>query len=398
MRSSVRVAVIACAVLALGQGATAQQDVEDKLEDTRDQLDDARSTRDQLQVDTGNARVALADADSRLAALELQLREREAELVAAQTELDAANEAAGQVNADLILLNGELSQSRTELAATRDAFDDRVAAAYKHGGALPYAEALLRTRDISELATVTHYVRAILRADRRVIDGVADETAAVAAARSDVDSLRESLAAEQAIAAVAQDNVSRATTTHRVVTAMVAEERQARSGLVTDLEGDLATYTVLVTDLEAQSTELAAELARLGAGVAPIEGDLLWPTAGRAGSPFGYRTHPIFGSRRLHAGVDVAGPTGQPIIAVADGTVVSADRRGGYGLAVVIDHGGGLATLYAHQSVLAVSAGEFVGQGQKIGEVGSTGFSTGPHLHYEVRVKGTPQDPMAWYG
>lgn len=398
MRPSVRVAVVACAVLVLGHGAAAQQGVQDQLEETRDDLQDARSTRDRIEVDTGNARVELADADSRLAALEAQLRDREADLVAAQAELDAANEAAVAVNAELLLLNGELSQSRQDLTATREAFDHRVAAAYKHGGALPYAEALLRTRDINELANVTHYVQAILRADRRVVDGVADETEAVAAARSGVDRLRESLAAEQAVAADAQAEVSRAADTHRIVTAMVAEERRARSGLVADLEGDLATYTALVSDLEEQSSELAAELARLDVGVAPIEGDLLWPTAGTAGSPFGNRTHPIFGTTRLHAGVDIAGSTGQPIIAAADGTIVSAGRRGGYGLAVVIDHGGGLATLYAHQSVLAVSSGEFVGQGQKIGEVGSTGFSTGPHLHYEVRVNGAPQNPLNWYG
>jgi murein DD-endopeptidase MepM/ murein hydrolase activator NlpD len=184
----------------------------------------------------------------------------------------------------------------------------------------------------------------------------------------------------------------------RELTTLVAEERSRRADVLATLESNLATYKQLVSSYEAESARIAAELAksRWRAG-APGAGELLWPTDGRAGSGFGYRTHPIFGSRRLHTGIDIGGPTGQPIIAAADGLVVSAGWRGGYGMAVVIDHGGGLATLYAHQSRLTVSEGTVVGAGQKIGEIGSTGQSTGPHLHFEVRVNGSPRDPMEWY-
>ncbi len=111
-------------------------------------------------------------------------------------------------------------------------------------------------------------------------------------------------------------------------------------------------------------------------------------------SRFGFRTHPIFGTRRLHAGTDFRGATGTPVLAAAGGTVVYAGPRGGYGNAVIIDHGGALATLYAHQSRLSVATGDRVETGQAVGAVGSTGFSTGPHLHFEVRVNGTPVDPL----
>ena len=113
-------------------------------------------------------------------------------------------------------------------------------------------------------------------------------------------------------------------------------------------------------------------------------------------SGFGPRVHPIYGDVRMHTGIDFGASMGTPIRAAADGIVVSAGPFGGYGNATVIDHGNGLATMYAHQSQIIVSAGQRVSRGQVIGYVGSTGFSTGPHLHFEVRVQGTPVDPMQY--
>ena len=140
-----------------------------------------------------------------------------------------------------------------------------------------------------------------------------------------------------------------------------------------------------------------AVLASTWAAGQPGRGELLWPVDGAVNSPYGYRTHPISGNRRLHAGLDVAAPTGTPILAAAEGTVVHAGPRGGYGLAVIIDHGDGLKTLYAHTSRMHVSKGWTVEAGRKIAEVGSTGFSTGPHLHFEVRIDGDPVDPLPYY-
>jgi murein DD-endopeptidase MepM/ murein hydrolase activator NlpD len=111
------------------------------------------------------------------------------------------------------------------------------------------------------------------------------------------------------------------------------------------------------------------------------------------GSGFGMRVHPILRYERLHAGVDLSAPTGTEILAVAKGKVLLAESRGGYGNTVVISHGFGIATVYAHQSRLLVQAGDKVKAGDVIGEIGSTGLSTGPHLHFETRVRGVPVDP-----
>jgi murein DD-endopeptidase MepM/ murein hydrolase activator NlpD len=121
---------------------------------------------------------------------------------------------------------------------------------------------------------------------------------------------------------------------------------------------------------------------------------LMAPVAGRITSGFGMRFHPILHFARMHAGIDFGAAWGSPIVAAADGTVVAAGWGGGYGRQVQISHGGGIVTLYGHMSSIAATAGEPVRQGQVIGYVGSSGLSTGPHLHFEVKVNGQPVDPM----
>lgn len=172
----------------------------------------------------------------------------------------------------------------------------------------------------------------------------------------------------------------------------------AASVLVASISADIARFEQHKEGLEADAAALEAELAaRVSAGEQPSSG-LMRPVPGAVSSPFGYRIHPIFGTRRLHTGWDLSAGAGDPIVAAASGVVVSAGGRGGYGNAVVIDHGGGLATLYAHQSSMAVSAGQQVEKGQVVGYVGCTGYCTGAHLHFETRVGGRPVDPAGYVG
>lgn len=122
-------------------------------------------------------------------------------------------------------------------------------------------------------------------------------------------------------------------------------------------------------------------------------GGMIWPVNGEITSPFGWRTHPIFGSSRFHSGLDIAADYGVPIVAAQGGVVIESGWIGGYGNTVMIDHGGGIVTLYGHNQSLAVDVGQSVGQGQVIAYCGSTGNSTGPHCHFEVRLNGEPVSP-----
>ncbi len=164
-------------------------------------------------------------------------------------------------------------------------------------------------------------------------------------------------------------------------------------------KGELASTRKQERQFVSEANALAAADARVrgqlaasqGAGdTTPSAAGLIWPVNGPVTSPFGYRWG------RLHAGIDIGVPYGTPIHAAAAGTVVLAGWTGGYGNYTCIDHGGGLATCYAHQSSYAVSGGAQVSQGQVIGYVGNTGHSFGPHLHFEVRINGNPVDPLGY--
>lgn len=125
---------------------------------------------------------------------------------------------------------------------------------------------------------------------------------------------------------------------------------------------------------------------------------LVLPARGVVTSGFGHREHPVTGRQRLHAGIDIGAPTGRAVVAAAAGIVAFAGEVSGYGQTVIVDHGGGVTTLYAHQSAIDVAVGASVAAGQRLGRVGSTGLSTGPHLHFEVRVDGAPVNPAGWLG
>lgn len=173
----------------------------------------------------------------------------------------------------------------------------------------------------------------------------------------------------------------------------------AEQAIVNSIKSKKADYTKQMAQLQAESNALAAQIKKQQAGssvpVAP--GKMKRPVSASINSPFGYRTHPIYGDQRLHAGVDFGASYGTAIGAAKDGKVIYASQMSGYGNVIIIDHGGGISTLYAHQSSFAVGLGAVVKQGQTIGYVGATGNVTGPHLHFEVRVNGTPVDPMGYF-
>ncbi|MDR0817863.1 MAG: M23 family metallopeptidase, partial [Clostridiales Family XIII bacterium] len=152
-----------------------------------------------------------------------------------------------------------------------------------------------------------------------------------------------------------------------------------------------------VEDNQKASNALAAELAARKSTTTYGGGKLGWPVVGRVSSEYGYRVHPISHTKKMHTGIDIAVPTGTPIHAAGDGTVISAGwNSGGYGNIVMIDHGSNIVTVYGHNSSVSCKVGQTVKRGDVIAKAGSTGNSTGPHCHFEVRVNGATQNPRGW--
>jgi murein DD-endopeptidase MepM/ murein hydrolase activator NlpD len=176
----------------------------------------------------------------------------------------------------------------------------------------------------------------------------------------------------------------------------LAAARVLKRGALSDVRASRAEHLDEVESLAAESASLAAEIREAQAQAAasstgsgtPSASGFIWPVNGVVVSGFGWR------GSRMHEGIDISASSGTPIWAAAAGTVIWSGWRGGYGNAVVVDHGNGLATLYAHSSSLLVSVGQSVGQGETVALVGTTGNSSGPHLHFEVRVNGTAVDPL----
>jgi murein DD-endopeptidase MepM/ murein hydrolase activator NlpD len=175
----------------------------------------------------------------------------------------------------------------------------------------------------------------------------------------------------------------------------LAEALEANRTLLDQIETDIAEFEGELAALEREEGSIRSQIAAASSPKpAPSsDGALVRPVPGAVSSGFGTRLHPITGKVRMHNGLDMNGAQGSPIVAAGSGTVILSGVKGGYGNTIMIDHGGGMVTLYAHQYSLAVSVGMSVSAGQVIGYVGNTGQSTAPHLHFEVRINGDPVNP-----
>jgi murein DD-endopeptidase MepM/ murein hydrolase activator NlpD len=234
---------------------------------------------------------------------------------------------------------------------------------------------------------------------------LATETAGLAAQQKDLETA-------QAVAAAGEEKARsiavRADQAAAHVAQLIAQRKsalgaaqQARAADVKEYQAAQAASKLLAIHLRnlARARALAAQRSHISIA-RPSNARFLWPTDGQFTSPFGWRMHPIFHEMRFHAGIDIGAPIGTPVWAADAGTVIYAGYASGYGTLVLVSHGTvngqDLTTGYAHMSELDVSVGQSVGRGQQVGRVGNEGNSTGPHLHFEVRLDGNPVDPLGW--
>jgi len=253
-------------------------------------------------------------------------------------------------------------------------------------------EVILESTSFQDVLDQLHYLEAIARQDKRITKTVAVARDKVQVARERTKTIRARVHSETQVIAVRTQQKRIAKSELLLSQGSLVGKRKRQKGQLASTRAQERAFVAEANALAAQDARVRAQLAAAqgASNTTPSAAGLIWPVNGPVTSPFGYRWG------RLHSGIDIGVPEGTPIHAAAAGTVVLAAWTDGYGNYTCIDHGGGLATCYAHQSAYAVSTGAHVSQGQVIGYVGNTGHSFGPHLHFEVRINGVPVDPLGY--
>lgn len=349
-------------------------------DDLEDQLADLQRQAEEQQAKTNEASAKVESVSERLRQIQEELRVATAEYKEVKGQLDSVE--------DKISDNTELLQkTEADLKVKNKKLQQRVRDIYINGQ-ISYVDVLFGAKDFADLMTRMDVLKRIIKHDYDLIMKVREEKATVENTRAQLE--KDKAEAEVLVADAQAKKVK------------VEDKESEQQVLLDQAIYDRDTSERMYEEIMAASQEVAnmirrSHMSSAGYSGAPAgAGGMIWPISGPITSEFGWRTHPIFGTARFHSGLDIGGDYGMPIYAAASGTVIYAGWISGYGNAVIIDHGGGVTTLYGHNDSLNVSEGENVAQGQVIAMCGSTGNSTGPHCHFEVRENGEPVSPYGY--
>jgi len=323
-----------------------------------------------------------------------EVEQVEGQLLGALSELDDLNnklaEAKSEVDKttiEMVIKEEELKRIEDELADSIRILNDRVVSIYKNGKG-NILEILLKAEDFLDFVSRLKLMNLFAEQDTQNILLIKEKRDATIGIKKSIIDLREKQKEYK-------NNVEKLVTQAEQKANEIEGIYNEKKNLLSQTTANKNALIRMEKELEIKEAEVKRILESYKYGTAP-SGKFMWPVAGRIKSGFGYRIHPIFGTRRFHSGIDIAAPYGTLVKAADGGQVVQAGYFGGYGYSIMVYHGGGFATWYAHLSSIRVSVGQFVERGQVIGLVGSTGWATGPHLHFEVRINGAAQNPLAY--
>lgn len=389
-----------------------------------------------------NKQTQIKELEKKQKDLSTEIKSLDKEVNETGDELSKVENKLTNLNNDIEKTTKEIEEAERKIGERKDSFNSRLRAMYMNGN-IGYIEVLLSAADIKDFLLKKEMVQAVVEHDTDLLDYMQEQ-------RNIMDTKKKELKTQ----IVSAESTKRQVESKKNELMVATRSKQKLMNVVekdkSKLEQQLDELNALSHSLNSEIAELQkkaeAQMAAANAtkksnenkknnNTAVVDnssnsgktnnssngnstgksnsssnsgssnstpaysgGRLSWPVPGHYGisSPFGYRIHPIFGTKKYHSGIDIPAPTGTPIVAAADGIVIEAQSKGGYGNAVIIAHPGGIATLYGHNSSLVVSAGQSVKRGQVIARAGSTGNSTGPHCHFEVRVGGGAVNPMSY--
>ncbi len=345
----------------INKAEQSKKDAQNKINQNKAKKAKTLAEKERLEKEAGDLQTKIEALDKKIADTKLSLSAEEAKLAAAT---EAAN-------------------------AKYDVFQERFRVMCEQGD-VSYLEMLLSAKSFSDFVDKAEIMKEITRYDKAVFDEMDAARQQIEKSRDEIVKLKETQEAS------AKDLASQKSA--------LVQKQNEQAAYIKELEKDTAAYQKIIDEADAAMASLRASvsgsLSSSSGGKKYVGGEFTWPTPSchYITSHFSpRRKNPVSGIWKRHTGTDIGASYGSAIVAANSGTVTLAGWNSGYGNCVIIDHGGGKATLYAHMSAFSVSAGQSVTKGQRIGSVGSTGNSTGPHLHFEVLINGTAVDPMQYF-
>lgn len=392
-----RIAAIAVvvAVLVAGTSLPAGAGLDDELSKVNSELARLRAEASSVRSERSELANLILDTGARLEAMAAELASAESRLADTDRDIALTEFRMEELATRMSEREKQVIDLGVEIDGIRDDAVERAVELYMQGQSASVVT-LFQMEDITRFNVSLAYAARVQDASSRLISDLESLSVQQTRERNRLEAERLELAEEVVFLEFQREERASAAE-------LVASRTTAVTGELAIQEEQLARLQAEVAEIEGELAALAREEAQIKAliiqqsnsgGTRP--GALLRPVPGAVSSYYGYRVHPIYGDRRLHTGWDMNAGCSAPIVAAESGTVIFSGVKGGYGNAIIIDHGGGMSTLYAHQSRLGVFYGANVGIGDVIGWIGSTGVSTACHLHFEVRVNGDPVDPAPY--
>ncbi len=370
-------------------------ELKESIAQKQKEIEETQSLKDQLESGLTDVQQIISDLEDLKRALTAYVSGLHEQLSAAQTKITQLNDMISQKEDEIVETKEELAQALEKEETQYEAMKARIKLMYERGDSF-YFEAILSAGSFADMLNRADYVERITQPDRQILESFQTTREYVEVCKAQLEAEQEVLEEAKLESEKEQESLEALISQKQTEIAAYEADISDREQLVAEYEAEIASRDAEIAALEAA---VKAEQAALDAASNTYDGGVFaWPAPSytRISDDYGYRIHPTLGVEKFHNGIDMAAPGGSPILAAYDGTVVAAAYSSSMGNYIMIAHGGSLYTIYMHASALYVSAGDSVVKGQKIAAVGTTGRSTGNHLHFSVRLNGSYVNPWSY--